>query len=441
MSKVLIVEDEYALAAALATLLRRMGAEPVVAASGQGGLDKLARGSFDLVLLDIGLPDMSGLRLLEKVRALPAPPPVLVITAHGSLENALEARRLGAQEYFLKPLKIGEIQQAIRALLAARPAAVAPAAVPVVPAAQGAMMIGAALTMQRCFAIIAQACGSDAAALISGPAGAGKMLAARVIHAHGGRASQALRTVECGPGSEGLFLPETLGQTLSGGVVILRGVQALSAGAQKALMEWIDAGHREARLIAISQGDLHECVRQGTFREDLFYQLAVLHVTMPALVERANDIPALAAFFLSQAAPDRDLQLAETTSACLLAYEWPGNVRELLNAMHHVAAVCTGPEALPHHLPPSVPRLKAAGESATHLDRRLREALERWLDLQMSVPESEMPEYEKVLGQVEGMLLSALLPRFDDKPTRLAAAMNMNRATLRKRCRELLGRD
>ncbi|MCP5560237.1 MAG: sigma-54-dependent Fis family transcriptional regulator [Verrucomicrobiaceae bacterium] len=441
MSKVLIVEDEYALAAALATLLRRMGAEPVVAASGQGGLDKLTRGAFDLVLLDIGLPDMSGLRVLEKVRALPVPPPVLVITAHGSLENALEARRLGAQEYFLKPLKIGEIQLAIRALLEAKPEALAEAAAPVVQPAQGTMMIGAAPTMQRCFAIIAQACGSDAAALISGPPGSGKTLAARVIHAHGGRAGQPLRTIECGPASEPLFLPENLGETLSGGVVVLRGVQVLSAGAQKALMEWIDAGHREARLIAISQGDLHECVWQGKFREDLFYQLAVLHVAMPALVDRVSDIPALAAFFLSQAAPDRDLQLAEATSACLLAHEWPGNVRELLNAMHHVAAVCPGTEALPHHLPASVPRLKVAGESATHLDRRLREALESWLDLQMSVPESELPEYEKVLGQVEGMLLAALLRRFDEKPTRLAAAMNMNRATLRKRCRELLGWD
>jgi DNA-binding NtrC family response regulator len=228
---------------------------------------------------------------------------------------------------------------------------------------------------------------------------------------------------------------------LPAGFVVLRDVQALSAPAQLALLEWIEGGEGGARLIAISRGDLHECVRSGTFREDLFYRLSVLQIAMPALVDRVDDIPALAAFFLSQAAPERDLLLAEEATACLLAHEWPGNVRELLNAMNHVAAVCAGPKALARHLPPTVPQLKIMAESLTHLDRRLRESLERWLDLQMSVPEAELPEYEKVLGRVEGMLLAALLPRFDDKPTRLAAAMNMNRATLRKRCRELLGYD
>ena len=440
MSKVLIIEDEYALAAALATLLRRMGAEPVVAASGQGGLDKLERGDFDLVLLDIGLPDMSGLRVLEKVRALDLPPPVLVITAHGSLENALEARRLGALDYFLKPLKIGDIQQAIRTVIESNRELVQPIMSPVVQAPQGTMMIGAALSMQRCFAVIAQACGSDAAVLISGPPGSGKLSAARVIHAHGSRCSQGFNVIEVAA-VEALFATGRIDTAFAGGVVVLRDVQALSAPAQLALLEWIEGGEGGARLIAISRGDLHECVRSGTFREDLFYRLSVLQIAMPALVDRVDDIPALAAFFLSQAAPERDLLLAEEATACLLAHEWPGNVRELLNAMNHVAAVCAGPKALARHLPPTVPQLKVMAESLTHLDRRLRESLERWLDLQMSVPEAELPEYEKVLGRVEGMLLAALLPRFDDKPTRLAAAMNMNRATLRKRCRELLGFD
>ena len=106
MSRVLIIEDEYALAAALSTVVRRLGAEPVVAASGQGGIERAQKQRFDLVLLDIGLPDMSGLKVLSVLREQPEPPPVLIITAHGTLENALEARRLGAHDYFLKPLNL-----------------------------------------------------------------------------------------------------------------------------------------------------------------------------------------------------------------------------------------------------------------------------------------------------------------------------------------------
>ena len=114
---ILIIEDEYALAAALATVVRRLDATAVVAASGQGGIDKLAAQSYALIILDVGLPDMSGLKVLEKIQALPTPPPVMIITAHGTLDTALEARRLGAREYFLKPLNLTDLQRAIREVL------------------------------------------------------------------------------------------------------------------------------------------------------------------------------------------------------------------------------------------------------------------------------------------------------------------------------------
>ena len=111
---ILIIEDEYALAAALSTVVRRLGATPVVAASGQSGIDKLTSQDFFIVLLDVGLPDISGLKVLEKIQKLPKPPPVIIITAHGTLDTALEARRLGAREYFLKPLDLAAIQRTIQ---------------------------------------------------------------------------------------------------------------------------------------------------------------------------------------------------------------------------------------------------------------------------------------------------------------------------------------
>ena len=179
---VLIIEDEHALAAALSTVIRRLGAEPAVAASGQSGIDKLAKRGFDLIVLDIGLPDMSGLDVLRRIRASSNETPVLVITAHGTLEIALEARRLGASEYFLKPLDLAEFQQALRAFLNKSEAP--SASTPTSEHIQTSVMIGAAPGMQKAYAAIAQACGTDAPVLLTGASGTGKSLAARVIHAN-----------------------------------------------------------------------------------------------------------------------------------------------------------------------------------------------------------------------------------------------------------------
>jgi len=179
---ILIIEDEYALAAALSTVVRRLDATPVVAASGESGIEKLGAQSFVLVILDVGLPDMSGLKVLERIQALSKPPPVVIITAHGTLDTALEARRLGAREYFLKPLDLAAIQRTIREVFT-----------PVKPeSTAGTSMIGACEAMQRAFAVVAQASGCDAPVLLHGPPGSGKSLAAQVIHRHSGRANEPL---------------------------------------------------------------------------------------------------------------------------------------------------------------------------------------------------------------------------------------------------------
>lgn len=410
---ILIIEDEYALAAALSTLVRRLDATPVVAASGQGGIDKLAGQGYALVILDVGLPDMSGLKVLEKIQALPQTPPVMIITAHGTLDTALEARRLGAREYFLKPLNLADMQRAIREVFT--PAKTEQRA--------ETTMIGSSEPMQRAFAVIAQASGNDAPVLLQGPPGSGKSLTAQVIHRHSSRAEKPLvvfRADEWPQDRVEAGLDEAIANA-GEGVLLLDEIDAWSKPLQAALMHRVNSGTLRARLFSASN---QEAVPH--LREDLFYALAVLQITLPPLRERTADIPALAVSFLGERV------LSAEALAALKAHAWSGNVRELKTAMAHAAAVCGGSTILPHHLPTSI--VKA--EEASHLEETMKRALAAWLDQKTTGSDEMMPAYDNLLEMVEASMLETLLKRFDGKPTRLASAMKMNRATLRRKLRE-----
>jgi DNA-binding NtrC family response regulator len=443
---VLIIEDEHALAAALSTVIRRLGAEPSVAASGQSGIDKLAKRGFDLIVLDIGLPDMSGLDVLRRIRASSDKTPVLVITAHGTLDNALEARRLGASEYFLKPLDLAEFQHALRAFLNKAEA-------PAVPATknghiQTSVMIGAAPGMQKAYAAIAQACGTNAPVLLTGASGTGKSLAARVIHANRSGSGPFLSfRVDEWPADQlqdrlfGRDTPPGALQSAAQGTLFIEDIAQLPLTVQASLERALDASTTDAaRIIAATSRDLLAEVRDGRFREDLYYRLKIVEVMLPPLAQRTEDIPALASFLLSQAAGgNREISLSEQTLSCLKTHPWPGNVRELRNAMQHAAAICAGPVVLPRHLPETIARSSdSPAASKSHLDEALQQALARWLDQKLTAPENALPAYDDLAEQVESMMLKELLPRFDNKPTRLATALRMNRATLRRKCRDLM---
>jgi DNA-binding NtrC family response regulator len=415
---ILIIEDEYALAAALSTVVRRLGATPVVAASGQSGIDKLASQDFFIVLLDVGLPDISGLKVLEKIQKLPKPPPVIIITAHGTLDTALEARRLGASEYFLKPLDLAAIQRTIREIFA--PVKAAPRL--------ETLMIGTSEPMQRAFASIAQASDCDTPVLLQGPPGSGKSLAAEVIHRHSIRADKPLTVFRADEWQEDKVeaaLDDAIAQT-GEGVLFLDEISAWSKSLQAALMRHLANEKIRGRLFSASSQDLAEKVACGAFREDLFYALAVLRVILPPLSERIGDIPALAA------SRTGELALSAEAMALLKAHAWPGNVRELQTAIAHASAVCGGNTILPHHLPSHL----TVGEPSNHLEDSMKRSMAAWLDQKTTGDDNYMPAYDDLLETVEATMLETLLRRFDNKPTRLAAALKMNRATLRRKLKE-----
>ena len=416
--RVLVVEDEHALALALSSVVVRAGAEAVKVASGAAALEQLEEGGFSLVILDIGLPDMSGLEVLQRAFPgdAPLPIPVLVITAHGNLENAIAARKLGASDYLVKPLDLPAFQEVLGRYL--KPVK-KPDAMPGVVETE-TTLIGGAAAMQPVFREVAHACSVSMPVVISGATGTGKSLAARVIHTNGTQQGGALVTFEGDAQSSD-----------RGGTLLVEDVDGLDSADQEHLLKQIEAD-ADLRVIATTRDSLHAAVAAGRFRDDLYYRINALEIRMPDLADRIEDVPALAQYFLGRSASDRVVVLSPEVMTILKKHSWPGNVLELRNAIEYAVGVCGGAQILPQHLPASVVvnRAEDAGE--------LVAILRVWLDEAFSEG-GEKLRYADLIGGLEGELLKELLRRFDDKPTRLAAALGMNRTTLRKKCAELLG--
>jgi DNA-binding NtrC family response regulator len=448
MASVLIIEDEAALATALSRVCQRLGWHAELRASGNAGLRALASGNFDLAILDIGLPDLSGLEVLEKARARAPQLPVVIITAHGKLENAVAARKLGAAAYLVKPLDLREIERTLTQILATASAPTSAAA----PASSDAQLLGDSPAMQRVFLEIAHACTTDAPVLLSGPTGSGKTLAARSIHIHSARKNAPFVALHCGALQEQLLESELFGhergaftgavsarpghiERARGGTLFLDEIGDISPTVQAKLLRFVEeraftrVGGREdirveLRLITATNKNLRDEVKAGRFREDIFYRLHVLEIGMPPLRERTADLAVLAANFLRTAA--RPLTLAPASLALLERHDWPGNLRELRNVLEYAAAVCTGPVILPAHLPRDIHERAA---SAPSHDARLATVLAEWLDARLL----EKATYRDMHDAIESLVLRHLLKRFDGKPTLLARATKMNRVTLRKK--------
>ncbi len=461
MSRVLIIEDEVALASAMAILARRMGHEATTAASATLGMQRIHEQRPDLVVLDIGLPDQSGLQTLTWIRERDATLPVLIVTAHGNLQNAVEARKRGASAYLVKPLDLAELERLVQALLDGGRGAPAPAVD--AQAADGAapLLIGSSAAMQPAFAAIAHACAVDAPVLITGPTGIGKSLTARVIHLHSARHQRPFVTLSCASLSEPLLEAELFGhekgaftgadaarqghiERAAGGTLFLDEIGELPPALQVKLLRFVEERtfvrvggredlHVDLRIVAATNRDLTVAVAERRFRDDLLYRLRVLEVKLPSLADRREDVAGIASYLLAGLARGRALALGPAAMAMLQRHDWPGNVRELRNVLERAVAVCHGDLILPTHLPAEFqPRDEGRAAVATPA---LDAALQGWLDDRLPRGAS----YDALLEELERRLLELLLPRYGHKPTHLARALDLNRATLRKRLRDLGG--
>ncbi len=416
---ILIIEDEHALGTALSFLVRRMGHLPTLVASAAAGLSAFEAQDFAAVVLDIGLPDLSGLVVLERLRQIDSEIPSLVITAHATLDHAIHAQKSGATGYLTKPLDLRQFEQTLGAMLTP--------SLPLqeIPVAQTATLIGAAPCLRETFTAIARACIGDIPALIFGPCGTGKSLAATIIHAHSRRSSHALVVLECSQIKETSEF-----ENEASGTLVLDEITGLSMELQARLAGWLGSTPiRHSRILATTVHDPREAVSRGLLREDLYYALATLTVPLPPLRERSGDIPALCAWFTGLRGGTSAPQLTPPVLAALQAYPWPGNVRELHHVIDYASTLSGDGPIYLSHLPTHI--AESSHRDASPTPGELDLVIERWLEQ----PENQSLSYESLLEQIENVMLRHLMARHDHRPTRLAAALGMHRATLRQKLR------
>ena len=399
--RVLVVDDEAKMRRLLELALQGMGHHTLQAGDGVEALERLAVEPYDLVLTDMRMPRLDGLGLLRKMRERGLETPVVVLTAHGTVESAVEAMKLGALDYILRPFEIATVELAVTRALALGEMQRENRFLRDEVARDWGEFIGQSAAMTELYALIRKVATARSSVLIVGETGTGKELVARAIHQASGRTGLFV-PFNCAAIPGDLLESELFGvrkgaftgadrdragrfEASSGGTVFLDEVTEMPIGLQGKLLRVLQEGAVERlgtqvpieldlRVVAATNRDPVLALEQGRLRADLYYRLNVLQVEVPPLRERREDIPPLAEHFLDRYSRElgrRPPRLAPETIERLRAYPWPGNVRELQNLMERAAVLARGDEITPDQLPrdlaatPPVPA-PAGATPATH---------------------------------------------------------------------------
>lgn len=367
MAVVLIVDDDADLRADLCDTLADLGHVPVPAVDGNAALAALDRGDIEAVLLDLRMPGMGGIEVLEKIRTRPTPPPVAILTAVPTAENTIQAMRLGAVDHLAKPVRRAELADLVTRML---PAVTEPPTQTGSRVAPGDLA-GASAAMREVQKAIGKLADADATVLITGETGTGKEVVARALHRYGRRGHKPFVAINCAAIPSELLESQLFGHVrgaftgavsdrtgslreADGGTVFLDEIGDMDLAMQAKLLRVIQervvvpVGGRshaiDIRIIAATHRDLAAAVKEGRFREDLFYRLGVVPLRLPPLRERPADTVPLAEHFLAIIAGEQPAkQLSTGAAARLLSYDWPGNIRELRNAIERAAALSHQP--------------------------------------------------------------------------------------------------
>jgi DNA-binding NtrC family response regulator len=386
MSTILIVDDETSLVNSLAFALRAEGYTVESAPTAAEALTAAERCQPALVLLDLRLPDGSGIEVLEKLRAAQPGLPVVMISAHGDARVAVKAVKLGAFDYLTKPFELDDLLLTLRSALERERMSVEIARYRQAALAGAAEPIGESDAMRRLLEVTRQVAASRAGrVLLLGESGTGKTLVARAIHSLSARSKGPFVEVNCAALPEHLIEAELFGAEkgaftgahqrrvglaalADGGTLFLDEVGELPQPLQAKLLHFLEDGTyrpigssraqtSDARVIAATNRSLTAAVQAGTFREDLFYRLAVVQIAVPALRERGEDVLLLARHFAARFAREEHVAPLDFTGEAervLLAYRWPGNARELRNLVERLTILCPGRRIGPEDLPPEL---------------------------------------------------------------------------------------
>jgi DNA-binding NtrC family response regulator len=448
--KVLIVDDDESMRIGCAQTLEASGFTVALAASGEEALQTASRESFDVALLDLRMPGLPGLDVLRLLKQESPNMAVIVITGYATIESAVEAIQRGAYNYLPKPFTPEALTALVRKAAAAGRRTIEEACVQQELERQmlSNELIGRSEAMRNVLRLIRKAAPTDSTVLITGETGSGKEVVARTIHRLSRRSAKAFVTVDCGTLVETLFETELFGHVkgaFSGAVEATTGKIELADGGTLFLDEMANIGIQmqarllrmvqereiskvggtqkrkvDVRILSATNRDLPKAVREGSFREDLYYRLNVIQIVVPPLRDRLEDIPALVAHYVGKLAAQRRgpaPSVSEEAMRFLKRHEWPGNVRELINALEYAVVTSEGDTIGLEDLPYSAQAPSGEG---------LLEA---------------SPVEDGHLARIEQSEIRRVLEQFGGNRTRAAEFLGINRKTLREKIRKYeLGR-
>ncbi len=468
---ILIADDDPAIRTVLTQALTRIGHEVRSTGTAANLWEWIREGAGDLVITDVVMPDESGLDLLPKIRRARPDLRVIVMSARNTLLTAVQASERGAFDYLSKPFDLSKLTEVVRKALSSTSPPKPVAGVDPEAADEQMPLIGRSPPMQEIYRVMARLMGTDLTVMIAGESGTGKELIARALHDYGKRRNGPFVAINMAAIPRELIESELFGHEKGAftgaanrssgrfeqarrGTLFLDEIGDIPPEAQTRLLrvlqegEYTSVGGREpiqanVRIIAATHRDLRQLIRQGLFREDLFYRLNVVPIRLPALRERREDIPDLVHHFLQEAfavgLPAKTIDASGMQA--LMAHSWPGNVRELENLVKRLAALYSeeivGAEAIEQELSEqnerSVPVETARSESLSEaVDRHLRDYFDAHGD---DLPSAGL--YDRILREIERPLIARSLAATKGNQLRAAEMLGLNRNTLRKKIREL----
>jgi DNA-binding NtrC family response regulator len=410
--KIMVVDDELSIRESLKGWLQQDGYQVETAAGGPAALAMNADSRFDIMLIDVKMPEMDGLTLLKKLKETDADIAVVMMTAHGAIQDAVEAMKLGAYDYLLKPFDLEEFSLTIEKLVQMLNLAMENLILKerVATITRFEKLVGQSPPMVQLFEAIVDVAQTDATVLITGETGTGKELVARAIHAQSPRCYAPFIAINCGAFTEQLLESELFGhekgaftdaqytkkgrlEMANAGTLFLDEVGDISMKMQIDLLRVLETREfsrvggtatlrSDFRVIAATNQDLQEEIQKKTFRRDLFYRLNVIHLQVPALRERTEDIPLLAQHFLWRYATETNKKIDSIQPEAMEAmrrYPWPGNVRELENAIERAVVMGKTRQIRLIDLPLAIPLEGAAEMEKLSLEEMERQHIARVL--------------------------------------------------------------
>ncbi len=481
MEKILVIDDDEGLLHFLSRFFMRKGFDVTTCANAHVALDTISRQNFNLVMLDYKMPELNGLDALKEIKKIDAKTPVILMTAYGTTDLAIEAMKQGAYDYLLKPFDqmdltriVGEALTVSRQMKDVVGFPVADPSPPLALKKKSALrIIGNSRKMQEIYKLIGQIAQKDVPVFISGESGTGKELVARAIYHHSRRKDKPFIAVNCAAIPESLFESELFGhergaftgadRTVIGkiercdqGTLFLDEITEMSLALQAKLLRAIQeqeiervGGARtipvDVRILAATNRDIEKEVEAGRFRQDLFWRLKVIFLNIPPLRERVEDIPALVDYFLEHFCTEYERAqcfIKDSALKKLSAYSWPGNVRELENCVRRSVLLSAGNIIAEKDLMiPDEPdeAKQVQGFSREQLLERLREKLDNLLPDILCLSGQNI--HANIIEMVEETLIRAALRECGDNQVQAAKMLGISRNTLRHRLKKRTDRQ